>query len=281
MVSAPPALAEFLDGLRKVGATEAARDALPAAADPVVYAVTQLGDPWLLLVALALFYWYGPDRRRGALAVALALGALALIAGLKAYFGLARPDLAAYPADGYGFPSGHALGSTVVWGSVALLAERWDRDRRLAAAAVVVAAVALSRVLLGVHYLGDVVAGVAIGATFLWVTLAAVDGDPLRAFAVTAALGLGALAVGAGGDGAAALAGAVGGGAVWWVLDVEGPLHPAVAAGGLAVLGGLFVAVTVLEPPLAVGFLAYVVVVGGLVSMPAVQRVGGERLNER
>lgn len=279
----PSGLLAALDAARKLGVAEAAREALPPAADPVVLAVTRLGDTWLLLVALSLFVWFGPDsrgdRRRGALAVALALGALGLATGLKASFGLARPPetLHASPVDGLGFPSGHALGATVVWGSVAVLADRWTRRRRLAAAAVVVAAVALSRVLLGVHYLGDVVAGVAVGAAFLWGGLRLADGDPARAFALSGAVAVGTIAAGDLGAGAAVLGAVLGGGLVWGGLDLEGPVGPAAALAGLVVFGGIFLAVEVVEPALPVVVAADAVVVGGVLAVPAMQRRTGAR----
>lgn len=47
-----------------------------------------------------------------------------------------------------------------------------------------------SRVVLGVHYLADVVAGVLIGLVFLGGMNRATRGNPRRAFAITAILGL-------------------------------------------------------------------------------------------
>ena len=280
-----------LDAARQLGLVEAVRAALPAAADPAVYAVTQLGDTWFLLVALALFVWYGEDRRRGVMAVGLALAALALVVALKATFALGRPPahLRAYPVDGYGFPSGHALGATVAWGAMAWLGGRWTRRRRLAVAVPVVAAIGLSRVLLGVHYLGSVLAGVALGAALLAGTLRFARGDPLRVFAVAAAAavfatvagltGDGPLAANAAADGVTGLGGAVGGALAWSHLDVEGAVHPAAAVGGLAAFGGLFAAADALGPPLAVLFVVDALVVAGLLAVPAIERTVRERLD--
>lgn len=279
MVVHVPALAwEPLDAARNTGFVEIVRDLLPSAADPAVIALTQLGDVWLLLVALALFVWFGSNRRNGALAVALALGGFALVVGLKTLFALdrPRPEFWAYEVDGYGFPSGHALGSTVVWGAMAWLGSFSTRGRRLGAAAVVVAVVGLSRVALGVHYLGSVLAGFVIGAGFLGMTLRISEREPMRAFAVAAVAAGFAVVVGLQGgephtvaDGATILGGVVGGALGWSRFDVEGRIHPAAAVAGLALFGGLWAAVEAVDPAVAVLFAASAVVVGGILSWPA------------
>ena len=67
--------------------------------------------------------------------------------------------LAWFPSDRFSFPSGHALNSFAV-GSVLALAFPPFALPVLAAAA----SVAASRVVLGLHWLSDVVAGALVGA---------------------------------------------------------------------------------------------------------------------
>jgi membrane-associated phospholipid phosphatase len=275
----PLAVHGVFDALRKTGAVGTVRDAMTPTTDAVAFAVTNLGDTAVLLVALTLFFWYASEREDGALAVALALGALALVTFLKHLFGLPRPPAAlqAYPADGLGFPSGHALGSTVAWGAMAYLGDRWDRRRGLAVAAPLVVAIGFSRVVLGVHYLGSVLAGFAIGLVFLVVMLRVAHEEPVRAFAVAAALAVLAAASGAVADGATALGGVAGGAVVVWHLDLEGSVHPAVAVAGLVVFGGIFVGTLSLEPPWPALLLANGVVVGGLFAVPVIEREARSR----
>jgi undecaprenyl-diphosphatase len=101
---------------------------------------------------------------------------------LKRYFARARPDIAEMlrRASGYSFPSGHAMGSTVVFGALSYLAFRTAAQWRWKTAAVALAttlilAVALSRVYLGAHWTSDVAAGIACGAIWLAVTTVAYE----------------------------------------------------------------------------------------------------------
>lgn len=244
--------------------------------------LTQLGDTWLLLVLVALFYLFGPDRERGALAVALAVGGLALVVALKSLFALPRPpaELHRYPVEGYGFPSGHALGSTVVWGALAALADRWTRNRRVLAAATVVVVVAATRVLLGVHFVGDVVAGVAAGLAFLAGVLWLARDHPTRAFAIAGVVALGAVALGGGVDAVAALGAATGAGLAWVGLDLEGhSVSLAVAVLGGGVLGSLVLVALAVEPPWPLAFAATLAGAGGIVALPRVDGLVAARLS--
>src|SRR5262249_5365834 len=103
-------------------------------------------------------------------------GALILDPVLKSLVGRLRPVVAHPVAHGIGnsFPSGHALGSIVCYGAVLLVFLPAARGRwRTAFIAVTVALVALigiSRILLGVHYLSDVVGAWAVGIAWLGLT---------------------------------------------------------------------------------------------------------------
>jgi membrane-associated phospholipid phosphatase len=236
--------------------------------------VTVLGNPLVLFAGLSVLYWRVPPvaddpRRATAALVALGLGAAALTFALKGLFALPRPPGAAEP--GYGFPSGHALGATVVYGGAALLFDRLDR--RHAVAAAVVALVALSRLVLGVHYLVDVVAGVVVGAAVLVAVVACDLRRPGRAFALAAALGVLALALAASPEqvveSTSVTGGAVGGGLAWRAGgDTAGavPLGPAAAAlvGGL----GLWALPEQLGAPLPVVAAASAAAVALVVGLP-------------
>ena len=77
-------------------------------------------------------------------------------------------------APGRSFPSGHALGATIGCCLLLLIALRFlPRGGRVAAviaAALIVTTVALARVVIGVHFVSDVLAGVTLGVGWVAVT---------------------------------------------------------------------------------------------------------------
>ncbi len=130
----------------------------------------------LSLIAFLAFHW----RRAALWMVVTILGAVVLDVGLKYAFHRPRPTafFGALPHT-YSFPSGHSLFSFCFYGVLAgLLAGRMQsrRGRFLVwtLAALLVAAIGLSRIYLGVHHPSDVIAGYL--AASLWVsTLVALD----------------------------------------------------------------------------------------------------------
>ena len=145
---------------------------------------TPVGLGIIVLIISGVLAARGRLRWASYLLLTTGIGAL-LVVQLKLYFARARPDLAEAlrTADGYSFPSGHAMGSTVVFGALAYLILRiqapWrKRAAGLAAAVTFIAAIAASRVYLGVHWISDIVAGITAGT--LWVTIATVAYETFR-----------------------------------------------------------------------------------------------------
>ncbi|WP_276255604.1 phosphatase PAP2 family protein [Halomontanus rarus] len=130
--------------------------------------ITHLGDYWVV-TAVAIAIWLGSERDSGPWPVVVVLGAIGLVTLLKATFALPRPPGAGI--GGYAFPSGHALGSTVVYGMLALRIN--TREAYLGALALV-ALVSFSRVAIGVHYPLDVAVGMGVGLAYLLGALAMV-----------------------------------------------------------------------------------------------------------
>jgi len=138
---------------------------------PIGLAILGLGVAALLLVR----------KHRG---LALYVVITAVMGGLmnlvlKGLFERARPDLAEAlrQAHGYSFPSGHAMGSMIILGSLAyVMARSWGpwrlRSATIALLLASIATVGLSRVYLGVHWISDIGAGFAAG--FVWLAVATV-----------------------------------------------------------------------------------------------------------
>jgi undecaprenyl-diphosphatase len=135
--------------------------------------VTWAGSAYVL-VPLALICCAALGRagmRREAVAVALSLGGAMLLSNwVKLLVSRPRPPVAHLQVvAGASFPSGHATQASALWFSLVLALPALGAPRRVTAAAAalalaVVVAVAATRVYLGVHYPGDVVAGVLLGA---------------------------------------------------------------------------------------------------------------------
>lgn len=108
--------------------------------------------------------------------VVTGLGGWVLDPALKSLVGRLRPVVEApvAQAPGNSFPSGHALGSMVVYGMIVLVFLPAVRPRRrpifIALAALIVAAIGFTRIALGVHYLSDVLAGWLLGIAWISVT---------------------------------------------------------------------------------------------------------------
>lgn len=233
---------------------------------------THLGDTAVVATLVVLCYWFGrtDDWQRRGLVVAIAVAALTLNVGLKGVLDVQRPLYAARAAgdplafapdsyDGFSTPSGHAMGSAAVYGALAALTDVGRRWHRYLAAGVVIAAVAFSRVVIGVHYLGDVVLGVALGLGLVWLgaRLAAGDRDPVVPVFLLALVGAAVAApVGSETYPAASIGASAGGLAVWRLVREQRP-DPSGGATLLSVLAvsGLLLVVVAADAVLAVEFL--------------------------
>jgi undecaprenyl-diphosphatase len=149
------------------------------AAITVIKAITLLGSTLVLSIVLGAAALLLAIRRRWRLAaylVATGAGALVLDPVLKVLVGRLRP-VVEHPvahAPGNSFPSGHSLGSLVCYGALFLVflpaaRGRW-RTWFAIVTAVLVAAIGISRTLLGVHYISDVIGGWAVGIAWLGLT---------------------------------------------------------------------------------------------------------------
>lgn len=179
---------------RGIGGVDAIQELIPDWLAVIIAVVTQLGDVWFLVLVLSLVYW---SQRRVQDDVAMVGGLF--VAGLGTYRAMKEvlklprpdeppldPDLLPWgieqlwaltaEASGYGFPSGHATNATVVYVGLAVVLPIGTRRQRLGVAAGLVSVVGVSRVVLGVHYVVDIVAGAALGLAIVGAGLRVLPG---------------------------------------------------------------------------------------------------------
>jgi undecaprenyl-diphosphatase len=144
--------------------------------------VTFFGGPTVIFVigAVVSILLYRRGLRRDAALIPLVLvGAQLLNLVLKLAFHRPRPEVAFVHLETYSFPSGHAMMSAALYGTLAYLAWCRIRSRRgqsllLLATSAFVALICFSRLYLGMHYLSDVLAGAAGGVFWLALSVAVV-----------------------------------------------------------------------------------------------------------
>jgi membrane-associated phospholipid phosphatase len=142
--------------------------------DNLMLFITQLGNPTIAIIVagitLAILVWR--NNRLEAMIFGLnCLGGLILNTGLKLFFSKPRPQLwkQLIVETSFSFPSGHAIGSMILYGFVAfLLANFYPKYSPIIYTVVVIliGAIGISRLYLGVHWLTDIIAGYGVG--FLW-----------------------------------------------------------------------------------------------------------------
>ena len=143
-------------------------------AERVVKVITQVGSTSVVAVALltvaVVEYRRLPTRAIPLFFATVMLSELAVNNLIKVLVGRDRPNVARLvQANGFSFPSGHTAAAAAAYAAIALVVGR-RRSRRTHALLASVAggitvAVATSRVLLGAHWLTDVLAGAAVGWT--------------------------------------------------------------------------------------------------------------------
>lgn len=135
-------------------------------------AATRAGDGWLWgAVGIALLLSDDPERYTAALtATSAILAGIALFQAVKRLTGRRRPNeiephcwATVLPPDAFSFPSGHTITAFTAAMSLSLFYPHLAGLLFFFAASI-----AASRILLGMHFLSDVVVGAGIGTTLGW-----------------------------------------------------------------------------------------------------------------
>lgn len=152
----------------------------------VVRLVTKLGNSLVQVattVIIALFLLF---LRRFKVAiwytVSTGLGAYLLNQTLKSFFERPRPTEISHliAQGGYSFPSGHAMGTMIIYmGFLYLILrytdERWGHWLARIICPLITLLVGLSRIYLGVHFVSDVLAGWFLGLAWHYLSVAVLE----------------------------------------------------------------------------------------------------------
>ncbi len=157
----------------------------------VMLEITALGTGTvvtMIVLVAGLFLWLNRHKHSAILLVAATLGGLVLDNLLKIGFNRPRPQVFKWGtyAMSSSFPSGHAMSSVIVYGTVAYLAARLQRNARsrvltMLLALVIILLICASRLYLGVHYPSDIVAGLIIGTAWAGFCMAVLEAAQLYA----------------------------------------------------------------------------------------------------
>jgi undecaprenyl-diphosphatase len=147
------------------------------ALDEIMIEITTLGNGVVLIMLVftaSVFLWLTSHRWSVYLLIAGMIGGKLLNTFLKTSFDRTRPGVVEwlYDATSPSFPSGHAMGAFITYGTVAYLVGRIGPTARLRhatwfIATLIILAVGISRIYLGVHYPSDVLAGFLAGLAWL------------------------------------------------------------------------------------------------------------------
>jgi len=136
--------------------------------DSLFRAITSLGDELFYLLLFPFLLWC-VDFYLGIRVGIIFLLSVYINTGLKEIFQQPRPfeilpEIQKVHAYGYGFPSGHAQSSLVVWGSIAYWKKQiWIRNLSV----LLIILIGFSRIYLGVHFPTDILGGWLFGGLIL------------------------------------------------------------------------------------------------------------------
>ena len=142
----------------------------------LLHGISWLGKPLLLGICIALgaIFVYRRGRQRLALFLAItAIGGGLVDSAVKILVNRPRPIVETPLAHAFGksFPSGHAMSSTVTYGALLLVflpvvPKRW-KPVAYGFVTLLVGSISASRLLLGVHFVSDVLGGIVLGLAWL------------------------------------------------------------------------------------------------------------------
>ncbi len=117
------------------------------------------GEAYLFLIPLVYFMI---SRKLGWRILLLTVFSAIIMNTLKDFFQVPRPpkELWKIEVEGYSFPSGHAAGASSFWFYLAL---KLKKHIVYVISITLIILISVSRIVLGVHYIRDIIAGILLG----------------------------------------------------------------------------------------------------------------------
>lgn len=147
----------------------------PTLAQFFIWISELVGNPAFIgLTAIILAYLaYRRNWSNAAGFLTTVIGSEAATFILKNLIARPRPELLAYPATSFAFPSGHSVRVVALFGFMLFLiwphlSSAWKKIAGFLTALLILG-VGFSRLYMGVHYASDVLAGYIIGSVFVWI----------------------------------------------------------------------------------------------------------------
>ncbi|SFL57041.1 undecaprenyl-diphosphatase [Gracilibacillus orientalis] len=147
--------------------------------------VTEAGSVIFLTIAsviLAVYLFFAKKSKWYSLFFSINMVGISLLTQvLKVIFERERPELIAqYGGTGFSFPSGHSTGSIAFYGFIMYLlwkkvSAKWLKWLSVLFFACLAIVIAFSRVVLGVHFFTDIVAGMSLGLAWLITCMIALE----------------------------------------------------------------------------------------------------------
>jgi undecaprenyl-diphosphatase len=139
--------------------------------------LTLLGDEGFLYISFSILIGFMLYRKQYYAALFLAIGGLSTAAithSLKSILMVSRPEFVLIPPESFAYPSGHSSGATVLYGLIAsFIAQELQHHQRWKCYLLFsspIFLIAISRVMLGVHWFTDIVGGIALGLAICGLT---------------------------------------------------------------------------------------------------------------
>lgn len=197
LLMVPPKV-DYMASYRFKGASETVWEAYPDSLIDIANIITELGGADGIILLLALLFWL-VDREKILLLAAVTVAGVAFYLSLKSALAMPRPitdpamnveAVVELGDDEYGFPSGHAFNAVIVYGGLLYYFDKYRDPRWVAAIATLIVTIAMTRIFLRLHYLGDLVVGAAIGVVFLLAMDRLMDGDARIGFGLGILFGI-------------------------------------------------------------------------------------------